>query len=101
MRGRAGRLRGKHLRMRLARRCAPVKQMLRLPLDTTQYNREPFQKLIADNRVSCSLSRSGNVWENAAVESFFLSLKTERIARKVYGTRDRARADVFDYIERF
>ena len=47
------------------------------------------------------LSRSGNVWDNAAMESFFSSLKTERIARKVYRTRDQARADVFDYIERF
>ena len=35
------------------------------------------------------------------MESFFSSLKTERIARKMYRTRDEARADVFDYIERF
>ncbi len=35
------------------------------------------------------------------MESFFSSLKTERTARKVYRTRDEARADVFDYIERF
>ncbi len=37
----------------------------------------------------------------SAMESFFSSLKTERTARKVYRTRDEARADVFDYIERF
>ena len=47
------------------------------------------------------MSRSGNVWDNAAMESFFSSLKTERIARKTYRTRDQAKADVFDYIERF
>ena len=47
------------------------------------------------------MSRSGNVWDNAAMESFFSLLKTERIARKVYRTRDQAKADVFDYIERF
>ena len=47
------------------------------------------------------MSRAGNVWENSAMESFFSSLKTERTARKVYRTRDEARADVFDYIERF
>ena len=47
------------------------------------------------------MSRSGNVGDNAAMESFFSSLKTERTARKVYRTRDAARADVFDYIERF
>ena len=56
---------------------------------------------MADNGVDCSMSRSGNVWDNAAMESFFSSLKTERIGRKVYRTRDAAKADVFDYIERF
>jgi putative transposase len=47
------------------------------------------------------MSRSSNVWDNAALESFFSSLKNERVARKVYRTRDAARADVFDCIERF
>ena len=46
------------------------------------------------------MSRSGNVWDSAAVESFSL-LKTERTARKIYRTRDQARADVFDHIEGF
>jgi putative transposase len=54
-----------------------------------------------DHGITCSMSRSGNVWDNAAMESFFSSLKTERTARKVYRTRDDARADVFDYVERF
>jgi putative transposase len=67
----------------------------------SQYSSEQFQRLMADNGVVCSMSRSGNVWDNAAMESFFSSLKTERIARKLYRTRDEARADVFDYIERF
>lgn len=67
----------------------------------SQYTSEQFQKLMADNGVQCSMSRSGNVWDNAAMESFFSSLKTERIGKKVYRTRDDARADVFDYIERF
>jgi putative transposase len=60
-----------------------------------------FQNLMADNGVICSMSRSGNLWDNAVMESFFSSLKTERVARKVYRSRDQARADVFDYIERF
>jgi putative transposase len=47
------------------------------------------------------MSRAGNVWDNSAMESVFSSLKTERTARKVYRTRDEARADDFDYIERF
>ena len=49
----------------------------------------------------CSMSRSGNVWDNAAMESSFSSLKTERTARKIHRTRNEAKADVFDYIERF
>jgi len=67
----------------------------------SQYTSEPFQRLMADHGVTCSMSRSGNVWDNAAMESFFSSLKTERTARKTYRTRDQAKADVFDYIERF
>ena len=55
----------------------------------------------ADHGVTCSMSRAGNVWDNAAMESFFSSLKTERTARKTYRTREEAKADVFDYIERF
>ena len=56
---------------------------------------------MADHGVICSMSRSGNVWANAAMESFFSSLKTERTVRKTYRTRDEAKAGVFDYIERF
>jgi len=67
----------------------------------SQYTSEQFQQLMAANGVACSMSRSGNVWDNAAMESFLSSLKTERTARKTYRTRDQARADVFDYIERF
>ena len=67
----------------------------------SQYTSEQFQKLMADHGVVCSMSRSGNVWDNAAMESFFSSLKTERTARKTYRTRDEAKADVFDYIECF
>ena len=47
------------------------------------------------------MSRAGEVWDNSAMESFFSSMKAERMGRKVYRTRDQARADVFDYIERF
>ena len=67
----------------------------------SQYTSEQFQRLLADHGVTCSMSRLGNVWDNAAMESFFSSLKTERTARKTYRTRDQAKADVFDYIERF
>ena len=67
----------------------------------SQYTSEQFQRLMADQGIVCSMSRSGNVWDNAAMESFFSLFKTERTANKIYRTRDEARADVFDYIERF
>lgn len=67
----------------------------------SQYTSEQFQRLMADNGVTCSMSRSGNVWDNAAMESFFSSLKTERIGKKVYRARAQAKADLFDYIECF
>jgi putative transposase len=51
--------------------------------------------------VVCSTSRAGSVWDNAAKESFFSSLKTERVGKEVYRSRDEARVDVFDYAERF
>ena len=47
------------------------------------------------------MSRRGNCHDNAVAESFFQLLKRERIRRKIYSTRQDARADVFDYIERF
>ena len=56
---------------------------------------------MADQGVTCSISRTCNVWDNAAMESFFSSLKTDRKARRTYRTRGEARADALNYIERF
>ena len=67
----------------------------------SQYTSEPFQRLLRDLGVTCSMSRAGNVWDNSVMESFFSTLKTERTNRRHYSTRNAARADVFDYIERF
>jgi len=67
----------------------------------SQYTSEHFQRLLAEQGIVCSMSRAGEVWDNSAMESFFSSLKTERTARKVYRSREQARSDVFDYIERF
>jgi len=67
----------------------------------SQYASEQFQRLLADQGITCSMSRAGDVWDNSAMESFFSSLKIERVNRRVYATRDEAKADVFDYVERF
>ena len=67
----------------------------------SQYTSEDFQTLLKNQGITCSMSRRGDCWDNAAMESFFSTMKTERTARKIYRTRDDARTDVFDYIERF
>jgi putative transposase len=67
----------------------------------SQYTSEQFQRLLAEQGITCSMSRQGDVWDNAAMESFFSSLKTERVNGKVYSTRNQAKADLFDYVERF
>jgi putative transposase len=66
-----------------------------------QYLSDDFQDLLKANNITCSMSDRGSCYDNAVVESFFASLKRERVRRKKYRTRDEARADVFDYIERF
>ena len=67
----------------------------------TQYSSEAYQSLLQENAITCSMSRAGNVWDNSTVESFFSSMKSERVNRHRYRTRDEARSDIFDYIERF
>jgi putative transposase len=88
------------LLMALWRRGKP-RELLHHSDQGSQYTSEQFQLLLADQGIVCSMSRSGDVWDNSAMESFFSSLKTERVHRKVYQTRDQAKADVFDYVERF
>ena len=67
----------------------------------SQYSSEQFQRVLTELGVVCSMSRAGNVWDNAVMESFFSTMKIERCHRSQYHTRDQARADIFDYIERF
>ena len=67
----------------------------------SQYTSDQFRRLLDELGVTCSMSRSGNCWDNSAMESFFKSLKTERTDRRTYRTRADAKADVFGYIEVF
>jgi putative transposase len=88
------------LMMAIWRRGKPI-ELLHHSDQGSQYTSEDFQRLLADQGILCSMSRKGDCWDNAAMESFFSTMKTERTARRTYVTRDEARADVFDYIERF
>ena len=67
----------------------------------SQYCSHDFQKQLAAYGMLASMSRKGNCWDNATSESFFNSLKNERVHGSRYETRDEARADLFDYVEVF
>ena len=60
-----------------------------------------YQALLTENDMTCSMSRRGNCYDNAAMESFFGSLKTELVHHEHYATREQARRSVFEYIEVF
>ena len=66
-----------------------------------QYASNDYQDLLKQHRITVSMSRRGNCWDNAVMERFFGSLKSERTDNKVYLTREQAKADVIDYIEMF
>ena len=67
----------------------------------SQYGSDDWQRFCRAHNLEISMSRRGNCWDNAVAESFFSSLKKERIGRQIYRTRELAKADVFDYIEMF
>jgi putative transposase len=67
----------------------------------SQFSGGDWQSFLKANNLLGSMSRRGNCHDNAVEESFFQLLKRERIRRKIYSTRQDARADVFDYIEMF
>ena len=67
----------------------------------SQYTSDDFRDELDKHGIQCSMSARGNCYDNAVVESFFGLLKRERVNRTRYLTRDDAKADVFDYIERF
>ena len=67
----------------------------------SQFTSLDWAAFIRAHNLEHSMSRRGNCHDNAVAESFFSSLKRERIRRRTYKTREEARQDVFDYIEMF
>lgn len=67
----------------------------------TQYTSGDYQRMLKRNQLTSSMSAVGHCGDNAACEGFFGMLKRERVHHRRYRTRDQARADLFDYIERF
>ena len=64
-----------------------------------QYGSDDWKRFCDANKLLPSMRHRGNCWDNAVAESFFSSLKKERIRKRIYKTRDLAPADVLDYIE--
>ena len=67
----------------------------------TQYASHKFRKLLKSNGFRGSMSRKGDCWDNAVVESFFGRLKSERVQWKSYQTRQEAQQDILNYITMF
>ena len=66
-----------------------------------QYASEDYQQLLARHGIQVSMSGRGNCYDNAMMESFWATLKTERVHQKSYATREQARQSIFEYIEVF
>jgi len=67
----------------------------------SQYASTAYQDVLTDEGITCSMSRRANCYDNAAMESFFHTLKVELIHRYRFHTRDHARTAIFDYVESF
>jgi len=67
----------------------------------SQFSSDEWNRFCAEHKLVPSMSRRGNCYDNAAVESFFSSLKKEKIRRNIFKTREKAKAELFDYIEVF
>ena len=88
------------LQMALTSR-APDRGLLHHSDRGTQYTSADFQKVLDAHGIVCSMSRRGDCWDNAVVESFFATLKLELIFRQTFRTRAEARQAIFNYIEIF
>jgi len=88
------------LTMALAKR-APAAGLLHHSDRGSQYAAMSYQRVLDEYGLLPSMSRNGNCWDNACVESFFGTLKRELVYQRRYVTREEARQDIFEYIEVF
>jgi transposase InsO family protein len=88
------------LTMALANR-TPTAGLLHHSDRGSQYAATSYQQLLATHGITASMSRTGNCWDNACIESFFGTLKRELVYHRHYATRDDAIRDIFEYIEVF
>ena len=89
------------LKMASGRRGDAIRGVLLHSDQSSQYASATYQKLLYNLNIMCSMSRKGNCWDNAPMESFFHSLKTEWVVFEDYKNRSEARSSLFSYIELF
>jgi transposase InsO family protein len=89
------------LKMGLQTRDLEGKELMHHSDRGSQYASGAFQKLLAEHGITCSMSGKGNCYDNAAMESFFATLKKELVHQEDYETRAAARQSIFQYIEVF
>ena len=88
--------------MLMAKWCRQPKQEVMIHSDQgSQFGSDAFSRWCKENNFITSMSRRGNCYDNAAMESFFSSLKKEKTRGKIYSTREELKAEIFDYIEVF
>ena len=68
--------------------------MLRRPVESAQFGSDAWRRFYHANHLEPSMSWRGNYWDNAVAESFFSSLKKERIKKHIYKTREMATAEI-------
>jgi putative transposase len=83
------------------KRRRPMNKVLVHSDQGSQFSSDDWNRLCIELNLEPSMSRRGNCWDNAVVESFFSTLKKERIRDVAYPTIESAKADIFDYIEVF
>lgn len=88
------------LGMAIARR-SPGEGLLHHSDRGVQYASEDYQHLLQAHGIECSMSGKGDCWDNAVMESFWGTLKTELVNHEHYATREQARASIFEYVEVF
>ena len=76
-------------------------KVLRRPLEPKQYASLDYREALDQAGIMCSMSRRGNCWDNAVVESFFSTLRAELVDHRSWRTRAEARTDLVDHIEVF
>jgi putative transposase len=89
------------LQMALLRRCPDGSKLLHHSDRGVQYASDDYQQLLSEHGIEVSMSGRGDCWDNAMMESFFATLKSELVHQQSYATREQARASIFEYIEVF